>query len=206
MPVRRPAPPPDVQQCYTAAGRAVRRRPVSRQSRSGTPRACVTNVEWGVVERMAQDDGSGCFTIGVFADASWASRGLEALARDGFEPEMLSIVAKESPETMALVERTFGAPPDDGEVDVHRLGRVLAHGSLVSALQGADEGLVRVGLAATIRRAGFQAHDGFIFETLTARGGVLVGIDSEPRAADALALLHAYGGGNAAIGAWTGRV
>ena len=57
-----------------------------------------------------------------------------------------------------------------------------------------------------MRRVGFQAHDGRIFETLTARGGVLVAIHSEPRAADALALLHSYGGGNAAIGAWTGRV
>ncbi len=57
-----------------------------------------------------------------------------------------------------------------------------------------------------MRRAGFQAHDGRIFEALTGRGGILVSIRSEPRAADALALLHSYGGGNAAIGAWTGRV
>jgi hypothetical protein len=35
---------------------------------------------------------------------------------------------------------------------------------------------------------------------------VLVAIHSEPRAADALAVLHSYGAGNAAIGAWTGRV
>ena len=57
-----------------------------------------------------------------------------------------------------------------------------------------------------MRRVGFQSHDGRIFEALAARGGVLVAIHSEPRAADALALLHSYGGGNAAIGAWTGRV
>jgi hypothetical protein len=155
---------------------------------------------------MAQDDDSNCFTIGVFADASWASHGLEALARDGFDPDILSIVARETAETVALVERTFGGRPDDGDLDLRGVGRVLAHGSLVGALQGDDEGLVRTGLAATMRRAGFQDHDGFIFETLTARGGVLVAIDSEPRAADALALLHAYGGGNAAIGAWSGRV
>jgi hypothetical protein len=39
-------------------------------------------------------------------------------------------------------------------------------------------------------------------------GGVMArgAIHSEPRAADALAVLHSYGGGNAAIGAWTGRV
>ena len=57
-----------------------------------------------------------------------------------------------------------------------------------------------------MRRVGFQTHDGRIFEALTARGGVMVAIHSEPRAADALAVLHSYGGGNAAIGAWTGRV
>jgi hypothetical protein len=66
--------------------------------------------------------------------------------------------------------------------------------------------LSKLGLSGTLRRVGFQAHDGRIFETLTARGGVLVSVHSEPRAADALAVMHSYGGGNAAIGAWTGRV
>ena len=41
-----------------------------------------------------------------------------------------------------------------------------------------------------MRRVGFQAHDGRIFHVLTGRGGVLVAIHSEPRAADALAVLH----------------
>ena len=83
---------------------------------------------------------------------------------------------------------------------------VATVGSLIAALQGDDNGLTGGGLGAAMRRAGFQQHDGYIFETLTARGGVLVAVSSEPRAADALASLHAYGGGNAAIGAWTGRV
>jgi hypothetical protein len=82
----------------------------------------------------------------------------------------------------------------------------VAIGRLVGALQGSDEGLGRTGVAATIRRAGFQAHDGVIYQTLTERGGILVAVDSESRAADALALFHSYGGGNAAIGAYTGRV
>jgi hypothetical protein len=34
----------------------------------------------------------------------------------------------------------------------------------------------------------------------------MIAIQGDPRAADALAILHSYGGGNAAIGAWTGRV
>ena len=83
---------------------------------------------------------------------------------------------------------------------------ILARGPLVDALQGPDRDLAKLGLAGTMRRIGFQSHDGRIFEALTGRGGILVSIRSEPRAADALALLHSYGGGNAAIGAWTGRV
>jgi hypothetical protein len=66
--------------------------------------------------------------------------------------------------------------------------------------------LPTLGLAGTMRRVGFQPHDARIFEVLTGRGGVLVAVRSEPRAADALAILHSYGGGNAAIGAWSGRV
>jgi hypothetical protein len=61
-------------------------------------------------------------------------------------------------------------------------------------------------MAAAMRRVGFQPHDGLIFETLAGKGGVLVAVEDAPRAADALAVFHSYGGGNAAIGAWIGRV
>jgi hypothetical protein len=144
------------------------------------------------------------FIIGVFQDAARARRGVEALLRDGFIADSITILAKDSPEIAALIESTLGAPGD--RVDLKSLGPIVARGRLVAALQGADNGLESSGLGATIGRAGFQAHDGYIYETLTGRGGVLVAIRSEPRAADALAKLHAYGGGNAAIGAWTGRV
>ena len=155
---------------------------------------------------MVQAEDRSCFTVGVFLDSEWASRGVDALTRDGFDSESLSIVAKHTPEASALAERMFGTGSGQAEIDIAGIGRAVALGPLVTTLQGSDDGLGRTGVAATIRRAGFQAHDGFIYETLTARGGILVAIESEPRAADALALLHAYGGGNAAIGAWGGRV
>lgn len=158
------------------------------------------------IEQMTVGEDGSCFCVGVFQDAAWASRGLDALTQVGFAAESLSIVAKPNPEAVRLIETTFGVGADDVEVDIQGLGRTLAHGTLVGTLQGGDDALGRTGVAATMRRAGFQAHDGFIFETLTARGGVLVAIDDEPRAADALAVMHAYGGGNAAIGAWRGRV
>src|ERR1700674_5245941 len=144
------------------------------------------------------------FTVGVFQDVAWADKGLDALKRRGLQAEALSIVARESPEAASLIERTLGTAGE--RLEVAGVGTVLARGPLVGALQGVSGDLPRLGLSGTMRRVGFQAHDSRIFEALIARGGVLVAIHSEPRAADALAILHSYGGGNAAIGAWTGRV
>jgi hypothetical protein len=150
------------------------------------------------------DVDTGLFTIAVFKDAEWAAKGVDALAQAAFPAEALTILAKESPDSAALIQRTFGAAGD--RLEVSGVGAVVARGRLIDALQGSARDFGRLGIAATMRRVGFQPHDGRIFETLVGRGGVLVAIRSEPRAADALALLHSYGGGNAAIGAWTGRV
>jgi hypothetical protein len=147
---------------------------------------------------------AGRFTVGVFQDVAWAEKGLHALWQAGLPGESISIIAKESPEVAGLIERLFGEGAE--RLEIANTGTVLARGPIVVALQGPAGDLAKLGLAGTMRRVGFQAHDGRIFETLTARGGVLVAIHSEPRAADALAVLHSYGGGNAAIGAWTGRV
>jgi hypothetical protein len=143
------------------------------------------------------------FTVGVFQDAAWARRAIEALGRHDFPADALSVIAKATPEAEALVTTTFGAAD---RMDIKNLGASVVRGPLIAALQGSARDLGTLGLGATMNRVGFQMHDSFIFETLTARGGVLVAIKSEVRAADALATLHAYGGGNAAIGAWTGRV
>jgi len=147
---------------------------------------------------------TGLFTVAVFQDVAWAQKGLEALKGGGFPPESLTIQAYESAETSALIERTLGFAGE--RIDFAGIGAVIARGPLIEALQGSSRDLPKLGIAGTVRRVGFQAHDGRIFETLTGRGGVLVAIRTEPRAADALAILHSYGGGNAAIGAWTGRL
>ena len=147
---------------------------------------------------------TGRFTVGVFQDAAWAAKGLDALKQAGFPAESLSIVAKEGDDAAALIERTFGAAGD--RIELAHIGPVVVRGPLVDALQGATRDLTKLGMAGTMRRVGFQSHDSRIFETLTGRGGILVAVLTEPRAADALAILHSYGGGNAAIGAWTGRV
>jgi hypothetical protein len=144
------------------------------------------------------------FTVGVFQDVEWADRGLSALVTDGFALESLTILAKASPEASSLIEKHMGRTAD--QLDVKGLGPSVACGPLIDALQGTDGGLTAKGLSRTLSRAGFQAHDAHIYATLVARGGVLVALKSQPRAADALATLHAYGGGNAAIGVWAGRL
>lgn len=144
------------------------------------------------------------FTVGVFQDVTWAERGLEALRKRSFPNEALSLIAKETPEASGLAERFFGGAP--ARMDLPGVGAAIATGSLIDALDGPARDLARVGVAAAFKRVGFQTHDGQIFEALTGRGGVLVAIRGEARAADALAVLHSAGGANAAIGAWTGRL
>jgi len=152
---------------------------------------------------MAEVD-TGRYTVGVFKDVPSAERGIEALKRQGFPSESLSLLAKDTPDAGALLQKVFGRMP--GKVDVRSVGTAVGMGSLLDALGTPDGELARTGLGNALKRVGFQAHDGRIFETLTERGGVLVAVRSEPRAADALSTLHCYGGGNAAIGAWTGRL
>ena len=124
--------------------------------------------------------------------------------RDDFPPGTLSAIAMSSPDVTVLFRDILIQTPRT--IVLRDVGDVSASGPLLLVLEGDDEGLSRRGLTATIHRAGFQPHDGQIFQRLLARGGVLVSVVSEPRAADALARLHSYGGGNAAIGAWSGRI
>ena len=150
------------------------------------------------------DADTGRFSVGAFQDLAWAEKGLAAIREAGFVPDSLTVLAKESPEIADLFMRLFGAAGD--RLELPGIGAVLTRGPLIEALQGSSRDLLKLGLSGTMWRVGFQAHDARIFEMLAGRGGVLVAIRSEPRAADALAILHSYGGGNAAIGAWTGRV
>ncbi len=147
---------------------------------------------------------AGRFTIGVFKDVASAERGIDALKRQGFPAEALTVLAKDSPEAASLLQKVFGRVAD--RLELQGLGTAVGMGTLLPVLDAGAGELAKHGLASTLTKVGFQPHDGRIFETLTSRGGTLVAVRSEPRAADALSTLHCYGGGNAAIGAWTGRL
>jgi hypothetical protein len=150
------------------------------------------------------DAGTALFTVGVFQNVEWATKAIAALHAAGFRGDVFSMVAKDDAAAATLVEQTCGGPAE--RLDVAFIGPVVARGPLIAALQGDGRDFVKLGMAATMRRVGYQPHDGQIYEKLVGRGGVLVSIQSDPRAADALAIMMSYGGGNAAIGAWSGRV
>ena len=154
--------------------------------------------------RSMIDVDAGRFTVGVFQDVAWAEKGLQALKQIGLPAEAMTIMAKDTPEAASLIERALGSAGE--RIEAASIGPLVGRGPLLAPLQGSSRDLATLGVAGTMRRVGFQPHDGRIFEALVGRGGILVAIHSEPRAADALAVLHSYGGGNAAIGAWTGRV
>jgi hypothetical protein len=150
------------------------------------------------------DVDTGLFTVGVFQNAEWAGRGITALRAAGFSAESFSMIAKDDAAAAALIQQTCGGAAE--QIDAAFVGPIVARGPLLGVLQGESGDFPRLGIAATMRRVGFQPHDGRIYETLVGRGGVLVAIKSDPRASDALAIMLSYGGGNAAIGAWSGRV
>src|SRR5262252_520961 len=79
------------------------------------------------------DAATGLFTVGVFQDAGWARKAIDALKQAGFVPDGMSMIAKETPETTALVQQTFGGPGE--RLDVRGIGPVLMRGPLVDALQ-----------------------------------------------------------------------
>src|SRR5262249_56268329 len=102
------------------------------------------------------------FMVRVFQDIAWATKGLGALTRAGFGPDMLTILAKDTPEAAALIEKTVGAAGE--RMDIAGIGTIVARGPLVEALQGSARDLAKLGLAGTMRRVGFQAHAAPMFD------------------------------------------
>ncbi len=101
---------------------------------------------------------TGRFTVGVFQDMAWARKGVDALKRAGLPAESLTIIAKESDDLRSWIERALEGAPD--RLELAGLGPVLARGPMVKALQGSANDLPKLGLSGTMRRVGFQTHDG----------------------------------------------
>jgi len=75
---------------------------------------------------------TGRFTVGVFQDVAWAAKGLDALKRAGFPNESVTIMAKESADASALIERALGSPAE--RIDAAQIGPLVARGPLLGVL------------------------------------------------------------------------
>ena len=144
------------------------------------------------------------YTIGVFKDVASARSGINALVRHGFPTDALSVAGTASEAVETLLADVCSQAVD--RLEIPGIGQLVGAGSLLTDLGGGTSSAPTAGLAAALCRVGFQPHDGQIYEALIQRGGVLVAVRGEVRAADAMSVLHNYGGGNAAIGAWLGRL
>src|SRR5262245_43613577 len=102
---------------------------------------------------MMSIEDTGRFTVGVFQDAAWAQKGLDALARAGFPKESLTILAKEGADASSLIQKTLGTAGE--RLQIAGVGPVVVHGPLLDALQGKTRDLDKLGLAGTMRRVGF---------------------------------------------------
>src|SRR5262245_36378428 len=107
------------------------------------------------------DASAGLFTVGVFQDVAWATKGLDALKRAGFANESLTVMAKEGADAASLIERTLGSAGD--RIEAADVGPLIGRGPLVAVLQGSASDLKKLGMAGTMRRVGFQPHDARIF-------------------------------------------
>ena len=56
---------------------------------------------------MVETENRGCYTVCVFQDTVWAGRGLEALRQKGFEDGVISVLSKQSAESMELFQELF---------------------------------------------------------------------------------------------------
>src|SRR5436309_6841489 len=97
----------------------------------------------------------GRFTLGVFQDLAWAAKGLDALTRAGFRAESLTILAKDSPEASAFIEKALGSPGE--RLDVAGLGPTSFPGPRWAPPQAPAAVLRNPGLAGRSDPAGFQA-------------------------------------------------
>jgi hypothetical protein len=139
-------------------------------------------------------------TVAVFADLATAERAVGVLlTTHRFAAAGVSAIGNDDAALAAWMSGVLGG----GQTTVATAGggALRAVGPLVP-----PSGLDSDGVDGLLRKSGFQPHDGRIFARLVERGGVLVAVTSDSRSADPLAVMHAYGGGNAAIGAWRGRL
>lgn len=156
--------------------------------------------------------------VGVFDDAGRAEDALNALRAGGFNPEQVSVVAKDSRTVGEITaEAEMGSPVEGagtgaflggvtggvlgwlvgiGALALPGLGPIVAAGALATTLGGAALGAVAGGLIGALVDLGIPEEEARVYEESVRGGGILLTVHaSSPRQADdARELLTRHGG------------
>jgi hypothetical protein len=156
---------------------------------------------------MADRTGSAATTMshtvaGVFTDPRHAEMALNELKDNGFSPDQVSVVAKDTRETDSMVERsgmagaeTSGATAGAflggitggiagwlvgiGALAIPGIGPIVAAGALATTLGGAAIGAVTGGLIGALVGAGIPEDDARSYESHVREGRILITAHAE---------------------------
>ena len=162
---------------------------------------------------------TGHTVVGVFFNASNAEKALNDLKSASFAPEQVSVVAKESEDSRALVENTHmeGAETTGagtgallggltggvvgwlvgiGALAIPGIGPVVAAGALATTLGGAAVGAVAGGLIGALVGAGVPEDDARNYEAHVKEGRILLTVraDNEAQATTARDIFDRHDG------------
>jgi len=150
-----------------------------------------------MADRTPTSAATGHTVAGVFTEHHDAEQALNALKDAGFSPDQVSVVAKDTRETEAMVERsdmggaeTAGAGTGAllggvlggaagwligiGALAIPGIGPIVAAGALATTLGGAAVGAVAGGLIGALVGAGIPEEDARTYETHVKEGRILI--------------------------------
>src|ERR687894_2658274 len=136
--------------------------------------------------------------VGVFDGPNHAEQALNELRNAGFQPEQVSVVARDNRETKDMVESTgmgaegagtgavlggitggvLGWLVGIGALAIPGIGPVVAAGALATTLGGAAVGAVAGGLIGALAAAGVPEEDARAYEDHVKQGSILLTVDA----------------------------
>lgn len=154
--------------------------------------------------------------IGVFENVDSATQALNALRDDGFTPEQVSVMARDSRTTREMAENTDMVAEDAGKgavvgtvlgglagwlvgisaLAIPGIGPVVGAGIIATTLAGAGIGAAAGGLIGALGSYGVPEDDARLYEESVRQGSVLMTIhaDSDTQAQRAHRIFESYGG------------
>jgi len=150
-----------------------------------------------MADRTPPSTATGHTVAGVFTKHDDAEQALNALKDAGFSPDQVSVVAKDTRETEAMVERSDMGGAETagigtgallggvlggaagwligiGALAIPGIGPIVAAGALATTLGGAAVGAVAGGLIGALVGAGIPEDDARTYETHVKEGRILI--------------------------------